>query len=133
MKKLALLLTLCAAGCAHNPDSYHPRVRQLEAAHRSGALDTAQYLRQRIGLDAEHGATHSHKWHGAMLRYSHLEDLHDPMRHGRHYKLIEDARTAGQLTEAQHAELGQLANDAREARSQRQKHRRMERFKMGYR
>lgn len=133
MKKLGLLLTLCAAGCVHNPDSHLPQVRQLEAAHRSGSLDTAQHLRQRIELDAEHGATKSRKWHGALLRYSHLEDLHDPMRHGKHYKLIKDAQAAGQLTENQHAELRQLANDARESRSQRQKHRRMERFKMGYR
>ncbi len=133
MKKLTLLLILYGTGCVHNPDNHAAQVRQLEQAHRSGDLGTADYLRQRIGLDAGHGQASSRKWNGAMLRYSHMEDTHDPMRHGKHYKLIADAHAAGQLTEDQHDELRRLADQAREARSARQKQRRLERFKMGYR
>ena len=55
------------------------------------------------------------------------------MRHGNHFKLIEDAKVAGEITETQYTELRQLADKTRQARSTRQKKRRMDRFKLGYR
>ena len=133
MKKLVILLTFCISGCNHLADTHLKQVRQLEKAYSFGEINTVRYLRERIKLDAQNGITKSIKWHDAMLRYTYLENTYDPMRHGNHFKLIEDAKVAGEITEIQYTELRQLADKTRQARSTRQKKRRMDRFKLGYR
>ena len=133
MKKSITLIALLVAGCIHNSDLYHQNLRQLAADHESGSLGAVDYIRQRIQLDAKRGAETSKRFHLGILRYPALEPTHDPHMHGIHYKLIEDAKANGQLTDTEYQKLRQLAKEARDSRNERSRKRRMDRFRMGYR
>ncbi|MFP6888092.1 MAG: hypothetical protein VB997_11035, partial [Opitutales bacterium] len=97
------------------------------------SLAAADFIRQRIQLDAKRGAETSKRFHRSILRYPALGPTHDPHMNGIHYKLIEDAKANGQLTDTEYQKLRQLAKEARDSRNERSRKRRMDRFRMGYR
>ena len=124
---------LLIMGCVHIPDPYREQLSQLETSREEGAIDTAAYIRQRIKLDADHAARTSERMHHAMVRFPAMEISMDFPHHGTHYKLIEDAREAGRLSDVEYQALRLLTKEAREARKERNRKRRMDRFRMGYR
>ena len=134
MKKIIQAGTLLfLVGCVHVPDPYREQLSQLETSREEGTIDTAAYIRQRIKLDADHAARTGERMHYAMVRFPAMEISTDFPHHGTHYKLIEDARAAGRLSDAEYQELRLLTKEAREARNERSRKRRMDRFRMGYR
>ena len=133
MKKSALILYVILSGCIHNQNPHYQNIHELDIKLQSGDIEKADYIRQRILLDANHGLKVSTRNHTALIRFPSREPTHDPQRHGTHYKLIETAKANGELTDAQYNELRQLANRTTEARNKRSQKRTMDRFRMGYR
>ena len=130
-----LLLTACQTTDT-NPgptSTYFQDLESLDARLENDHIRKADYIRELIRLDNEHGDFSSKKWNAVMVRNSSMEGIHDPLRHGLHFHLIEEAKENGELTEIEYKELRRLAKEARQARSLRNKKRMMERIQLGYR
>jgi len=123
-----LLLTHCAT-----VSTYHQNIEALNTSLAADQISKADFIRQRIKLDTDHGVESSKKWNAAMLRDASMEAIHDPHRYGHHIRLINEALENKEITDLESREFKRLAKEARKARSIRTQKRTMQRARLGYR
>jgi hypothetical protein len=129
---LLALVPACQTTEQTPKSTYYQDIQRLENHLSNDHITKAEYIRELIQLDAKKGEESSKQWNALMLKNPHAEGIHDPLRHGLHFNLIEKAKEAGEITEIEYKELRKMAKEARQARSMRNNTRMMERFKLGY-